>query len=272
MWTAIYPWSRTLSDTTTTPDAGLTEAAALLRHARHAVALTGAGLSAESGIPTYRGSGGIWTRFGEPTIDGWDLFCADPAGWWRAALEHNAVGSEFAAAIDSAVPNSGHLALAELERMGHLAHVITQNIDNLHEDAGSRAVTEIHGNRRRVRCMNCGTRDRLEMISLDHLPPTCPECGGVLKNDTVMFGEPIPDDALRTCYRQAAAADLFLVIGTSAVVYPAASFPIMVRERGMPLIEINPEPTELSHIASVIVRAPAGVALPALVELLRGER
>lgn len=258
-----------MSEPATTTERAIAEAAALLREASHAVALTGAGLSAESGIPTYRGTGGVWTRFGEPTIDGWDLFCADPATWWREALDHSRTGSEFSEAIEQAEPNAGHLAMAELERMGRLAHVITQNIDNLHEDAGSRGVTEIHGNRRRVRCMTCGTRDRLELISLEHLPPTCPECGGVLKNDTVMFGEPIPDDALRMCYRQAAAADLFLVIGTSAVVYPAASFPILARERGAPLIEINPEPTELSHIASVVVRAPAGLALPAIVDLLR---
>jgi NAD-dependent deacetylase len=258
-----------LPDTAIDIHTAIRAAADLLRLSTHAVALTGAGLSAESGIPTYRGTGGVWTRFGEPTIDGWELFRADPAQWWREALDHHAAGSEFAEAIDRATPNAGHRAMAQLEQMGRLAHVITQNIDNLHEDAGSRAVTEIHGNRRRVRCMNCGSRDRLEMISLDRLPPTCPECGGVLKNDTVMFGEPIPDDALRMCYRQAAAADLFLVVGTSAVVYPAASFPIMARERGVPLIEINPEPTELSQIADVIVRAPAGVALPAIVDLLR---
>lgn len=258
-----------MSDSPANTKSAIADAAALLRSSSYAVALTGAGLSAESGIPTYRGTGGVWTRFGEPTIDGWDLFCADPAAWWREALDHSHAGSEFGEAVDRAVPNAGHIAMAELERMGRLAHVITQNVDNLHEDAGSRNVTEIHGNRRRVRCMNCGTRDRLELISLDHLPPTCPECGGVLKNDTVMFGEPIPDDALRTCYRQAAAADLFLVVGTSAVVYPAASFPILARERGAPLIEINPEPTELSHIASIVVRAPAGLALPEIVELLR---
>lgn len=250
-------------------DSAIREAAALLAASHHAVALTGAGLSAESGIPTYRGTGGVWTRFGEPTIDGWELFRADPARWWREVIDHASEGSEFARAIESAQPNSAHIAMARLEQLGRLAHVITQNIDNLHEDAGSRAVTEIHGNRRRVRCMNCGSREPLAMISLTHLPPSCPECGGVLKNDTVMFGEPIPDDALRMCYRQAAAADLFLVVGTSAVVYPAASFPIMARERGVPLIEINPEPTELSHLATVVIRATAGAALPAIVGLLQ---
>ena len=116
--------------------------------------------------------------------------------------------------------------------------------------------------------MECGHRFRLESVDLDRLPPTCLECGGVLKNDVVMFGEPIPRDALDMCYRQAYQADLFLTVGTSAVVYPAADFPILAKRRGAPLIEVNPEETALSEIADVIVRAPAGVALPALVELL----
>jgi NAD-dependent deacetylase len=263
-----------LETTPSTPrvelDASIRTAAALIRRSSHAVVLSGAGLSAESGIPTFRGKDGIWTRFGEPTIDGWDLFCADPAAWWSDAINRRSEGSEFSHAIDAAAPNAGHVALAELEEMGHLAHVITQNIDNLHQAAGSRRVTEIHGNRARVRCMNCGGRDQLDRISLDHLPPLCPECGGTLKNDTVMFGEPIPEDALKECYRQAALADLFLVIGTSAVVYPAADFPVMAKRRGAPLIEINPDETPLSAIADVIVRTSAGVALPAIVELLRG--
>lgn len=244
-------------------------AAGLLRRSHHAVALTGAGLSAESGIPTYRGKDGIWTKFGEPTIDGWELFCSDPAQWWKRATEHREEGSDFSRAIDVAVPNAGHVGMAELEQLGYLKHVITQNIDNLHERAGSHAVTEIHGNRAKVRCMNCGGRDRLETISLDRLPPLCPECGGILKNDTVMFGEPIPEDALRECYKQSALADLFMVIGTSAVVYPAADFPVMAKRRGAPLIEINPDETPLTPLADVVVRAQAGVALSAIVAALR---
>lgn len=245
------------------------DAARLLRRSHHAVALSGAGLSAESGIPTYRGTGGIWTRFGEPTIDGWDLFVGDPKVWWEEALAHGK--SQFGEAIERAVPNAGHLAMAHLEEMGRLAHTITQNIDNLHRRAGSKRLTEIHGNRYLVRCMNCGGRDRLETISLDRLPPLCPECGGILKNDTVMFGEPIPEDALHESYRASAASDLFVVVGTSAVVYPAADFPVMAKRRGAPLIEVNPEETALSEIADVIIRAPAGVALPAIVELLHQE-
>ncbi|GIW15301.1 MAG: NAD-dependent deacylase [Tepidiforma sp.] len=249
-------------------ESALRQAAALFRRSQYAVALVGAGLSAESGIPTYRGSGGIYERFGEPTIDGWELFVADPAEWWRQAIAHETSGSPFSQAIDRAAPNPGHYAMADLEHMGRLAHVITQNIDNLHAMAGSRRVTEIHGNRYKVRCIECGARERLETVNLDRLPPSCPVCGGLYKNDVVMFGEPIPRDALEECYRQTLAADLFLTIGTSAVVYPAADFPVLAKRRGAPLIEINPETTALSEIADVIIRAPAGVALPALVDLL----
>jgi NAD-dependent deacetylase len=246
----------------------LRQAAALIRRSHYAVALAGAGLSAESGIPTYRGAEGIWTKFGEPTIDGWDLLVEDPEAWWKHAIEHKVGGSEFSAAIDRAVPNPGHYALTDLEQMGRLAHVITQNIDNLQQVAGSRRVTEIHGNRYKVRCMECGMRDRLETTPLDPLPPLCSECGGILKNDTVMFGEPIPKDVLDECYRHAMAADVFLTIGTSAVVYPAADFPVLAKRRGAPLIEVNPYETPLTDIADVVIRAPSGLVLPALVELL----
>jgi NAD-dependent deacetylase len=248
--------------------AAVEAAATVLRDRRHVVALVGAGLSAESGIPTYRGAGGVWTKFGEPTIDGWDLFCSDPAKWWEAALDPDSRMSEFAQAIDRAEPNAGHAAMAAMEAARRLAHVITQNVDNLHRRAGTTQLTEIHGNRFLARCMNCGERTPLDRVRLDRLPPLCEACGGVLKNDTVMFGEPIPEDALRECYRQAALADAFIVVGTSAVVYPAADFPVMAKRRGAPLIEVNPEPTALSGIADVAIRAPAGVALPILVEML----
>lgn len=249
-------------------EAALDATAEVLARSRHAVALVGAGLSAESGIPTYRGSGGVWTKFGEPTIDGWDLFQRNPGAWWEAALASESKTTAFARALEVAEPNAGHVAMAMLEQIGRLAHVITQNIDDLHRKAGTTQLTEIHGNRSLVRCMNCGERSPMRRLKIRQLPPLCEACGGVLKNDTVMFGEPIPDGALRECYRQAVLADAFLVIGTSAVVYPAAEFPVMARRRGAPLIEINPEETALTALADVVVRAPAGVALPALVERL----
>jgi NAD-dependent deacetylase len=117
--------------------------------------------------------------------------------------------------------------------------------------------------------MNCGQREPLAQVKLDRLPPLCLDCGGILKNDTVMFGEPIPHEALRACYRQAALADVFLVVGTSAVVYPAAEFPIQAKRHGAKLIEVNPHETDLSWLADVVVRAPAGEALPRMLEMLR---
>lgn len=248
--------------------AAIAQAAEVLARSTHAVALSGAGLSAESGIPTFRGANGLWTRFGEPTADPWKLFNEDPATWWRDSLAQREGRGEFAMAVAAAKPNAGHLAMAELEATGRLAHVITQNVDDLHRQAGSTSLTEIHGNRLLVRCMRCGRRERYERISLETLPPLCAECGGVLKNDTVMFGEPIPADALRACYRHAGRADCFLVVGTSAVVYPAAEFPVMAKQRGVPLIEVNPEPTPLTRIADISIRESAGIALPALVAAL----
>jgi NAD-dependent deacetylase len=244
----------------------------LLLRSNHPVALTGAGLSAESGIPTYRGPDGEWTKFGEPTIDGWELFREDPAEWWRLAAREVENPGDFSRAIAAAKPNPGHIAMAELEAMERLAHVITQNIDDLHRKAGSRALTEIHGNRYLVRCMNCGQREPLGQVRLERLPPLCLDCGGVLKNDVVMFGEPIPQDALHECYRQTAMTDVFLLVGTSAVVYPAADFPVMAKRKGAPLIEVNPNETALSEFADVVIRAPSGEALPELVERLREQR
>jgi NAD-dependent deacetylase len=247
----------------------LSVAAELLASAAHAVALTGAGLSAESGIPTYRGTDGEWTKFGEPTIDGWDLFQRSPAAWWEEATRERSMTTDFARALDAAEPNAGHVAMFELEVIGRLAHVITQNVDDLHRRAGTTRLTEIHGNRWWARCMNCGQREPLAQVKLDRLPPLCLDCGGILKNDTVMFGEPIPHEALRACYRQAALADVFLVVGTSAVVYPAAEFPIQAKRHGAKLIEVNPHETDLSWLADVVVRAPAGEALPRMLEMLR---
>jgi NAD-dependent deacetylase len=173
---------------------------------------------------------------------------------------------EFARAIRDAVPNAAHFALADLESMGVLKHMITQNIDNLHFDAGSRAVTEIHGNRTKVRCIDCGARWRFDEIDLATLPPACRHCGGVLKSDTVMFGEPIPEAALAECYEQAERADCMLIAGTSAAVVPAAWFPGIVAENGGSLVEVNIDETPYSATAVASIRAPAGEALPQLVE------
>ena len=254
----------------------LAQAAALIAGARHAVVLAGAGMSKESGIPTFRGDGGLWTVRGEPPLNQYETFSMDPRRWWERRLEQERNADEFAAAIEAAEPNAGHIALAQLEEMGAVAHVISQNIDNLHRRAGQRALTEIHGNRMWMRCVSCETRwPRAEFpVDPEALPPRCalPGCGGIVKGDTVMFGEPIPPSALQRCALETAQADLFLSVGTSAVVYPAAQYPISAAQRGVPLIEINPEPTPLTPLAAVALRGASGEILPALVEAVRDLR
>ena len=242
----------------------------LLARSTRAVALAGAGMSKESGIRTFRGEGGLWTEHGEPPLNQFDTFASDPRRWWERRLEEGR-NDQFARSLDQAQPNPGHVALAELEQLGIVSHVITQNIDDLHRLAGQTSITEIHGNRHWLRCLTCEARwSRDEfVIDEDALPPTCSECSGVVKSDTVMFGEPIPPTALRRCTEETALADCFLTIGTSAVVYPAAQYPVDALRRGVPLIEINPEPTPLTEVSTVAIPGPSGEVLPSIVDRLR---
>ena len=239
-------------------------AAARLAHARYIVALTGAGLSVESGIPPFRGPGGLWTKYGEPPMDGYQQFLADPRGAWEERLSPSGPMRELWEMVERAQPNAGHRALAALEQAGLLRCLITQNVDNLHQISGSRQVAEIHGNYTLIRCIECGRRSPSDAISMTELPPRCGRCGGILKSDTVAFGEPIPPDVLERCLAVTEQCDCMIVAGTSATVYPAAQLPISVRQRGGELIEINPRESELTPLCSVSIRAPAGEALPRL--------
>lgn len=241
-------------------------AATIIAGAKHVVAFVGAGLSAESGVPTFRGPDGLWTKAGEPDMRGYERFMADPKTWWEERTKRTGDMKEFAEALERAVPNDGHYALQEMEEAGLLKHIITQNIDNLHQVAGSRAITEIHGNRTKLRCVNCSRRWDIYHFDIDEVPPRCPDCGGLIKNDTVMFGEPIPRDALDECTRQAEMCDCMLLIGTSAVVYPAAGFPERVLNSGGALIEVNPNETPFTRYSEVVLRAPAGQVLPKVSE------
>ena len=245
-------------------------AVGLLGRSTRTVVLAGAGMSKESGIPTFRGEGGLWTKHGEPPLNQFETFAADPQRWWERRLEEGR-NDEFAQALEDSVPNPGHVALAALEELGVVSHLITQNIDDLHRRGAQTSITEIHGNRYWLRCLTCETRwPREEFIfEEDALPPTCTQCGGVVKSDTVMFGEPIPPTALQRCSAETAVADCFMTIGTSAVVYPAAQYPVDALRRGVPLIEINPEPTPLTEVASVVIPGPSGEVLPVIVEQLR---
>ena len=246
-------------------------AARLMTDSKHVVALVGAGLSTESGIPTFRGPGGLWTRLGEPSIRGYQQFLEDPTAWWEQQMDQQTdpARTEFREAIDRAKPNPGHYAMAEMEEMGVLKLTITQNVDNLHYSAGSRLVAEIHGNRTKLRCIACESRWTRDGFEIEPFPPRCPQCGGLVKADTVMFGEPIPPGVLDVCFEGTARCDCMIVAGTSATVYPAASFPETVKQKGGRLIEANPNETPLSALCDVVLRGPTGETLPLLVERIR---
>ncbi len=250
----------------------LKRAATSIAAARHLAAMTGAGLSVESGIPPFRGPGGLWTKYGEPPLNGFEEFLRDPKAAWDAQLNPQGPMRQLWRTLLEAAPNPGHHAFVELERMGMLQCLITQNVDDLHRAAGSTKLAEIHGNYTLVRCLECGARRPRDEVDLEDLPPACDTCGGLIKSDTVSFGEPIPADVLDRCTRVARECDCMIVAGTSATVYPAAAFPVQVRERGGILIEINPYESELTPMCEISLRGPAGEILPRLVDATREAR
>ncbi len=243
-------------------DEEIGRAAESVLKADYAIALTGAGMSVESGIPPFRGPGGLWTRYGEPPMNDFQVFMADPQKGWEKRLARR--DNELFRPLRVARPNAGHYALVELEEMGVLRFVITQNIDDLHRQAGQTGLAEIHGNWKLIRCLDCIARFEWDEISLRELPPRCPKCGGLLKSDTVSFGEPIPMDVLARCQDHAAKADLVIVAGTSATVYPAAGFALEVKERGGVLVEVNLHESEITRICDISLRGGAANVLPRL--------
>ncbi len=240
-------------------------AAALLATASHAVAMTGAGVSAESGIPTFRGAGGLWTSYDPVKVSSIDSFLADPASYWQVSKERGGVAL-------AAKPNTGHLALVAMEATGRLVAVITQNTDGLHQAAGSRRVIELHGSGRTVECLECGAREpRTEVQArLDsEMPPRCRSCGGLfLKPTVVLFGEPMPVTAVDAALELARAADLILVVGSSLVVYPAAEIPLVAVRSGARMIVVNAEPTPFDGLAEVVIHGRSGEVLPEIVRLI----
>ena len=214
-------------------------AASLIRGARYLTAFTGAGISVESGIPPFRGPGGLWGKYDPRTLE-LDYFLAHPAEAWPVIREI------FYDNFGKAKPNAAHLALARLEAKapgadgrGRLKVLITQNIDNLHYLAGSRNIVEFHGNSRRLLCLSCGERRDADPEILKVLPPRC-RCGGILKPDFIFFGEGIPPEAHTRSLEAAAHTDVMLVVGSTGEVYPAALVPQRAREAGAKIIEINP--------------------------------
>jgi len=266
-------------------------AARELIKSKYAVALTGAGMSTESGIPDFRGPDGLWTKHPELEYRAYQMyedFKVNPKDYWAERLNPDSWIWAFFEGLKGGVkPNPGHHALAALEQMGILKRVITQNVDELHQEAGNKNVIEFHGGLSKFRCDSCGLRFQASEIDLDalkrddKLPPRC-QCGGVVKDDGVFFGEPIPGDVLRKSNEETRKCDVMLICGTSAVVYPFASLPELAK-RGMKrdsslysiqpvtstvIIEVNAEPTPLTQrgISDYIIQGKTGVILPKIVE------
>ncbi len=243
------------------------EVAAWIAAARSVVALTGAGISTESGIPDFRGPEGVWTR--DPRaerLSNIGYYIADERirqEAWRRRVEHPAWRAR---------PNAGHRALVDLERAGHLELLVTQNIDGLHLAAGTDPdrLVEIHGTIRETACLNCGDRrpmrETLDRVTAGEADPPCRACGGILKSATISFGQNLDPALLARADDAASACDLFLAVGTSLTVYPVARLPELALEAGARLVIVNAEPTALDGRADAVMRGRAGAILPALVE------
>ena len=237
-----------------------------LRAAERVAVLTGAGISAESGVPTFRDPDGIWQRFRPEELANVEAFLGNPElvqGWY----------AHRRAVVETVEPNPGHVALAALERWvvgrGGEFLLATQNVDGLHERAGSQRLVELHGSLLRSHCLSCGTPAG-ESASADGAL-TCQACGGLVRPDVVWFGEALPEEAIGRATEAAALADVYLTVGTSAVVYPAAGLPQIARQSGAYVAEVNPQPSEIAHRLSEQVRGAAGAVLPVLVAALGEE-
>jgi NAD-dependent deacetylase len=238
------------------------ELSQLINQARHLVVFSGAGISAESGIPTYRGADGLWQKYDPDKYANIDYFRRDPSYYWHFFQEVRYP------LLKRAQPNPGHLALARLEERGRLQAIITQNIDGLHQLAGSQRVLELHGNTRRIECLRCHKIYLLDQVYQQlesQLPPLCAGCGGPLKPQVVFFGESLPQTVLLQAVEETKKSDLFIVIGSSLVVQPAASLPLLAQEQGARLVIINAEPTPLDPLADLVFHHSASEILATVI-------
>lgn len=234
------------------------------------VVFVGAGMSTESGIPDFRSPGGVWDRY-DPEDFQFDRFLASEharENYWRMA-------TEMYDSMKDALPNAGHAAVAELERLGKLDCLITQNIDGLHFKAGNSGakVLELHGTAMHVTCLGCGRKYEREPVQARILSgekaPRCEGCGGLLKPATISFGQAMPERETAEAYRRSAASDLFLVVGSSLVVHPAASMPVAAKRAGARLVVVNRDETACDDVADVIIRGEAGAAMAAVLDRVR---
>ena len=245
-------------------DIRLSQAAELIRRSKYTMAFTGAGISVESGVPPFRGEDGIWSKYDPRTLE-LNYFYANPYESWTVIRElfYNFFGNAKA--------NDAHQALARFEEKGLLECVVTQNIDNLHQQAGSENVYEFHGNSQKLVCVQCRTYFTSEDIDFDMLPPQC-KCGGLIKPDFIFFGEAIPMEAYQRSVRAAGKAELLILIGSTGEVMPAAQIPYMAKQNGAMIIEVNTELSKFtSPITDVFLHGKAGEVMRQLYETTLGE-
>ncbi|MGM0419792.1 MAG: SIR2 family NAD-dependent protein deacylase [Bacillota bacterium] len=243
----------------------LKEAADMILQAKHLVALTGAGISAESGIPTFRGGSGLWELYDPEEVASMSGFRRNPEAFWEFAQD--------LLLLEEASPNPGHEALAWLESAGYLNTIITQNIDFLHQKAGSKSVLELHGSLQEAKCLDCGREykwSELTPIVKEEKIPICDKCESKrIKPDIVFFGEQLPQKTVDKAWKEVNKCDLMLVIGTSLIVYPAASLPSLAKERGADLIYNNKGSGEQDEIFDLVLTGPAARVLPRLIKLIK---
>jgi NAD-dependent deacetylase len=241
------------------------QAASIIKKANHLTAFTGAGISAESNIPTFRGKGGIWDKY-DPIILDIDFFVKNPEKAWPH------IKDMFYNVIDKAYPNKAHYVLADWEKRNLLKAIITQNIDNLHQKAGNNNVIEFHGNTRDLICMDCGKITPVKEADMTQNPVVCPHCGGLLKPDFVFFGEPIPEEAYKKSIEHTLASDVYLVIGTTGIIMPASLLPYEAKRNGATIIEINVAPSEYTNkITDIFLQGKATDILTSLDAEINGD-
>lgn len=240
--------------------------ASRIKNSKDIVVFTGAGISAESGIPTYRGEDGLWSKYDPNKYANISYFNQDPSYYWNFFREVRYP------MIKKVKPNKAHFAVAELEKAGNLRAVITQNIDGLHQDAGSSSVIELHGTTRIIYCLNCSheySMDEVFSMLEVQFPPLCSECKGRLRPAVVFFGEALNPEVLRLAFEEAENCDLLLAVGSSLVVYPAADIPRIAKQKGSTLVLINKQKTPLDVLADYVINDEAGKILPQIIRILK---
>ncbi|MFX1485235.1 MAG: NAD-dependent deacetylase [Promethearchaeota archaeon] len=239
------------------------QAKELVSKSKKITALTGAGISVDSGIPDFRSEGGLWERYDPHEYATIESFMRNPTKFWT-------MGRELAETILKAEPNSAHEGLVKLEQDGKLIGIITQNIDNLHQVAGSENVVELHGNYLRAYCIECNAEYVGETVHKSvvngEIPPRCEKCNGILKSEAILFGEPLPETAMSKAAKLCRTTDLMLVIGTSLTIYPAAFLPQLAKNSGAKIILVNLEGINRDSVADIVIRGRATEVIPKIVD------